>query len=194
MNKEEIPSLDILDNMPEKQEETVSENYQFADGYIDPDDSLSEFLEDFRKPKEETGVAEQPEDDEDIINVDEDELSTASAQFTAQFIVDAIDEVCARGLAFYSLNPVEEHRAGKEQKKHLKRLWTQLCKEKNMDLPVGWQITIAMSTIYASQLPKAYQDRKANLRLEHLKEDEERLKYDRMLLERERKLYESKRA
>ena len=190
MLKDKIP--DIQDIEPDVDMQQPDENnYQFADGYIDPDDTLEEFLDDFRKPKEETGAAEMPEDDE-IIPDEEDELSNETARYTAAFVVDVSDEIFAHALSFYSLNPVDEHRAGKEQKKHLKKLWTQYCKEKSWEIPIGTQIIIAMATIYASQLPKAYSDRKANLKLEQLKEDQERLAYDRRMFDMEKEMFNRK--
>ena len=168
------------------------DDYQFANGYIDPDDSLEEFLEDFRKPKEETGIQEQP-DEEDLDADDEDPIAAETAKYSASFIVDIADDLIAHALALYSLNPVDEHRAGKEQKKHLKKLWTQYCREKAVEIPVGTQIIITMASVYASQLPGAYRDRKANLKLEHIKEDQERLAYDRHLLELEKERLNQKR-
>lgn len=169
----------------EQAQEDINATYEFADGYIDPDDSLDEFLEDFQKPKEETGIEETPDEDLEV-NLDEDPISSEQAKYTAQFIVDMTDEAIARGLSMYSLNPVDEHRAGKEQKKHLKDLWTKYCKEKAVEIPIGWQIAVAMITIYGAQLPKARQDRKLNERRKQLEEDERRLHYDRKLLEDER--------
>lgn len=182
---------EVEDIVPD--EETLNqpdENYQFTDGYIDPDDSLEEFLEDFRRPKEETGVKEQP--DEQDYEEDEDPIAAETAKYTASFIVDVSDEVLAHALAFYSLNPVDEHRAGKEQKKHLKKLWTEYCKEKALEIPVGTQIIITMASVYASQLPKAYADRKTNLKLEQLKEDEERMAIDKKLFELEKEKFRQK--
>ena len=179
--------LQQIEDIPatESQQENYNATYEFADGYIDPDDSLEEFLEDFQKPKEETGIEETPDEDPDDA-LGEDPVSTEQAKYTAQFIVDMTDEVIARGLSLYSLNPVDEHRAGKEQKKHLKDLWTKYCKEKAVEIPIGWQIAVAMITIYGAQLPKARQDRKLNERRKRLEEDERRLHYDRKLLEEER--------
>jgi len=193
MLTDKIQSIEDIEPDEIIQPQENENNYQFVDGFIDPDDSLSEFLEDFQKPKEETGATEQPNDDE--IPDEDDSVTSEQAKYTASFIVDVVDEAMAHGLALYSLNPVDEHRAGKEQKKHLKKLWAQYCKEKVLEIPTGTQIIIAMASIYAVQIPKARQDRKANLKLERIREEQDRLYYDRKLLEFEKeRLYSQRKA
>ena len=188
---------DKLDNNIEElfddsQPQDVNATYEYVNGNIDPDDSLDEFLEDFQKPKEETGIAEEPSD-EDFDDTDEiDSVTSEQAKYTAQFIVDVTDEIAARGLSLCSKNPIDEHRAGKEQKKHLKDLWTKYCKEKGTEIPLGWQITLTMLTIYGSQIPKALEDRKLNEQRMKLWEDQKRLELDREIFEEEKQNYKQK--
>ena len=185
LNIEDIDEVNL-------QEEDINSTYEFATGQIDPDDSLEEFLSEFQKPKEETGIAEKPSDED----FDEDDLTdpvtSEQAKYTAQFIVDMTDEIAARGLALCSKNPVDEHRAGKEQKKHLKDLWTKFCKEKGAEIPLGWQITLTMLTVYGSQVPKALQDRKLNEEKIKLWEDQKRLELDRQIFEEEKENFRLK--
>lgn len=192
-----IPSIeDIEPDLEQEQqngEENINATYQFEEGYIDPDDNLEEFLEDFRKPKQETGAPEQPDDDELPVDMEEDSISAESARYSADLIVETFDSIAAYGLSFLSKNPVEEHQAGKEQKKHLKKLWTELCKEKGINLPIGTQILIAIIVTYGMQVPKALSDRKMNLQLQAIEEDRKRLDNDRKILEREREAFNIKR-
>lgn len=183
---------DITDIKPDPmQEENPSEEYQFADGYIDPDDSLEEFLDDFRRPKEETGAADQPDENEfEEENGDEDLIGTDAAKYTADFIVTVTDEILAQSLAYISKNPAEQYRAGKEQRKHLKKLWKNYCQEKQIELPPGTQLIIGMGAVYGPMFITAFSDRKTNLKLERLKEDQHRLSYDREMLKRERESFE----
>lgn len=190
---EDIDPDPDLTNTEQSASEDTNSDYQFADGYIDPDDKLEEFLEEFRKPKQETGAPEQPDENEDDPLENEDPIANENARYTAEFIVNVVDDLAANGLSILSKNPIDDHRAGKDQKKHLKRLWTEYCKEKAIDIPVGTQIVIAMATIYGSQIPAALNDRKSNLKLEQIKEEEQRLSYDRHLLEQEKKQFEYRR-
>jgi len=185
---------DIIPEEVQPQEEVkdVNEDYNFVTGELDPDDPLSDFLEDMRKPKEETGIAEEPEDDElDAIDP-EDEISNESAKYSAEFVVDSADFLLSKGLSFISKNPSTEHEAGKEQKKYLKKLWTKYLHEKQIEIPIGTQLIIAMITVYGSQIPGAIQDRKRNLMLEQIKEERDALTYDREQFNREKENFRLK--
>lgn len=185
---------DIIPEDVQAQEEPkdINDDYTFVTGEIDPDDPLSEFLEDMRKPKEETGIAEEP-DDEELETIDpEDEISNESAKYSAEFVVDSADFLLSKGLAYISKNPSSEHEAGKDQKKYLKKLWTKYLKEKQIEIPVGTQLIIAMITVYGSQIPGALQDRKRNLMLEHIQEERDALTYDREQFNREKENFRLK--
>lgn len=185
---------DIIPEDVQAQEEPkdINDDYTFVTGEIDPDDPLSEFLEDMRKPKEETGIAEEPDDDE-LETIDpEDEISNESAKYSAEFVVDSADFLLSKGLAFISKNPSSEHEAGKDQKKYLKKLWTKYLKEKQIEIPVGTQLIIAMITVYGSQIPGALQDRKRNIMLEHIQEERDALTYDREQFNREKENFRLK--
>ena len=186
---------DIIPEDIEVQEEPkdVNEEYNFVTGEIDPDDPLSDFLEDMRKPKEETGIAEEPEDEdlEDITDP-EDEISNESAKYSAEFVVDSTDFLLSKGLAYISKNPSSEHEAGKEQKKYLKKLWTKYLKEKQIEIPIGTQLVIAMITVYGSQIPGAIEDRKRNLMMLKLEDERHSLEYDREQFNREKENFKLK--
>ena len=185
---------DIIPEDVQAQEDPkdINDDYTFVTGEIDPDDPLSEFLEDMRKPKEETGIAEEP-DDEELETIDpEDEISNESAKYSAEFVVDSADFLLSKGLALISKNPSSEHEAGKDQKKYLKKLWTKFLKEQQLEIPTGTQLIIAMFTVYGSQIPGALQDRKRNLMLEHIQEERDALTYDREQFNREKENFRLK--
>ncbi len=189
----------ISDLIPPEQEGQFNEdfasetadnsNYHFVTGELDPDDKLEEFLEDFQKPKEDTGIPADLSDLDEEDLEEQDEVNTESAKHTAEFIVQMTDNIFAHGLAWFSHNPVEQHKAGKEQLKYLKKLWTAYLKEKNLEIPLGYQILFALATYYGSQIPAAYTDRQLNLKRTALEEDTKRLNEDRKRFEEEKEYW-----
>ncbi|MGM9838140.1 MAG: hypothetical protein ACI30A_06605 [Paludibacteraceae bacterium] len=143
-------------------EENPNEDYQFVTGELPPDEQLEAFLQEFNAEKEDTGAADEPDPELDDPGNDEEAISLQTARNTASFIVNTIDDAAALGLGYISMEPPDNHRAGKAQKKNLENLFTRFCKEKGAEIPLGWQITFCLATVYAAQIPHALDKRKIN--------------------------------
>lgn len=142
--------------------EKSNEEYRFVTGELPPDEQLEAFLQEFNAEKEDTGAADEPDPELDEPENDEEAISLQTARNTAAFIVNTIDDAAALGLGYISMEPPDIHRAGKAQKKNLENLFTRFCKEKGAEIPLGWQITFCLATVYAAQIPHALDKRKIN--------------------------------
>ena len=168
-------------------DESSNENYQFITGELPPDEQLEAFLQEFNTEKEDTGAADEPDPELDELENSEEAISLQTARNTAAFIVNTIDDAAALGLGYISMEPPDNHRAGKAQKKNLENLFTRFCIEIGAEIPLGWQIAFCLATVYAAQIPHALDKRKINqARIEMEKREQALLQREEELQRREK--------
>lgn len=178
----------LIDNLNQAPEEAA--DYHFADG------DLSDFQSEFSQPKQDMGISEVPEDidDEPMFDPDAEEVDQAALQRTARqtskFVTHLVDSGAALALSLVSKNPVDDHKADKEDLKELERIFQEYFKETGGNIPLWLQLVICITTMYGFQLPAALKDRKLNAEREQLELERKRLERERITLERMRHEHE----
>lgn len=157
--------------------EVNSSDYHFADG------DLSVFQSEFAQPKQDMGISELPEPEEELPeDVDEEEDKAAMARHarqTSKFVTHIVDSGAALGLSLISKNSVDSHKADSEDLKELERIFTEYFKETGGNIPLWAQLFICLVTIYGFQIPQALKDRKLNIERERLELERKRLEIEK---------------
>lgn len=159
------------------EDEVVNSDYNFADG------DLSVFQSEFAQPKQDMGISELPEPEEELPeDVDEEEDKAAIARHarqTSKFVTHIVDSGAALGLSLISKNSVDSHKADSEDLKELERIFTEYFKETGGNIPLWAQLFICLVTIYGFQIPQALKDRKLNIERERLELERKRLEIEK---------------